>query len=121
MARTMMTRNSGRSGESLPLLDMPHSLPEQGNDVIVFNAVVDFLAIPPSDDQAHLAQATQMVRGGRLADPDHLGQRADVQFLDSQSVQDANPARIAEGTEEFRHMGGGMFIKKEICISLGHI
>ena len=58
MARTTMLCNGRRGGEILPLLDMPHSLPEQGNDVVVFDAVVDFLTVPPSDDQVHLTQAT---------------------------------------------------------------
>jgi hypothetical protein len=32
----------------LSLLDMVDSLPEQGDDMLIFNAVIDFLAIPPS-------------------------------------------------------------------------
>jgi hypothetical protein len=99
-----------RRAATLSLLYMLHPLSEQGNDVIVFDAVMDFLAVPPGYHQTHLAQAAQVVRDSRLADPYGLRQSTDVHFLLYQDRQDPHPAGIAEGAEKFCNVRSGMFI-----------
>jgi hypothetical protein len=54
-----------------------------------------------------------VVRNSGFADHNRLGQRTNIQFPNGQSVQNADPAGIAEGAEEFRHVGGSMFVKLE--------
>ena len=48
----------------LSLLDMVHSLLKQGNDMLVFDTVIHFLAVPARLDQPHLPQPAQVVRDG---------------------------------------------------------
>lgn len=48
----------------LTMLNMAHSLPKQGYDVLVFDAIVDFLSIPACLHQPHLPQTAEVMGDG---------------------------------------------------------
>lgn len=89
-------------------LDMLDTLLEEGNDVLIFHPVKDFLAIAAGPDQAHLAQPAHVVRDRRFADSDGGGQGADVELGIEEGRQDTDAAGIAEGTEELGDVGSRM-------------
>lgn len=92
-------------------LRMSHALTEEGNDAVILHPVVDFLAIPARVDQPHLTQSAQVVRNSGLADAYKSGQSTNVEVPLGQRRQEPDPAGIAEGAEELRHVGGGMFVE----------
>lgn len=48
----------------LSLLNMTHTLPKKFNNVLIVDAIEHFLAIPPGNNQTHLAKTAQMVGDG---------------------------------------------------------
>lgn len=48
----------------LSLLHMTHTLTKKFDDVLVLNAIVHFLAVPPGNHQTHLAKTAQVVGDG---------------------------------------------------------
>jgi len=63
------------------MLDVFHTFLEQTDDVVVFDAIVDFLPLPARNHQTHLPQAAQMMRDGRLADAHRVRQSSDAHLL----------------------------------------
>jgi hypothetical protein len=95
----------------LTILDVFHSLLEEGDDVLVLHPVIDFLAIATELDQAHLAQPAQVMRDGTLADTNRSRQCADVHLTDHQRRENPHPTGVTKGAEEFCHMGGGVLVE----------
>jgi len=110
--RLRIASSGWSTGKDSALLNMAHSLPKQGDDVLVFDAVVDFLAVPARLHQPHLTQTAKMMGDGRFADPDHCCQRVNVNFLRGERKKDADATGVAKGAEEFRHVRGGVFVKE---------
>jgi hypothetical protein len=92
-------------GFVLILLAMQHVIQaalEEVADVFIVQRIKDLAAFFARSHQSQLAQPTQVVGYGRLADPNDLRQRTDVELDFFQGRDDPNPARIAEGGEHFR-------------------
>jgi hypothetical protein len=72
--------SSRRPLSILAMPDVIQTQPEKGFDMVIVQAVENLPADFAAPHQPHLAQASQMVGDGRLADPDGLGQGPDVHF-----------------------------------------
>ena len=84
--------------------------------MVIVQRVVDGLAIPAEPHQLGVLQHPQLVADGGLAQPDLGGNVLDAQLLVVEGVEDLDPGRIAEHTEQVRqlvqdlivgHIGGG--------------
>jgi hypothetical protein len=93
------------------MLHVPDALLEEGDDVFIFDAVEDFLALTAGHNQPHLAQPAQMMGDSRFADADNLGKAADIHLAFDQGGEQAHAAGIAEGAKQFSHVGSGVFVK----------
>jgi len=91
--------------------DVVHTLLEEGNNVGISNAVIDFLTITARRHYTRLSQSAHVMGNGRLADSNQLGQPAHVFLPIQQSGHDPHPARIAESTKELSDVGAHVFIQ----------
>ena len=80
------TNQRNRKGiiEGLTMLHVVQAVAEQVGNVNIFQAIEDLPALFARSNQPHLAQAAQVVRQGRYAEADCLGQRADIHLAGSQ-------------------------------------
>jgi hypothetical protein len=99
---------------SLPFPDVLHALPKKGQDMLVFHLVKDFTAVFAGPDELHLAEAAQVMRDGRFADADGLGQGGNVHFAFREYRDKAHSAGIAEDAKQLCDMGGGMLVKDSV-------
>ena len=91
------------------LLHVPQALLEQADDVLVVERVVDLPPSAPRAHEAHAAQQPQLVRDGRLADPDQLGDIADAQLSAGERVENPDSRRIAQHSERVgERLNGGV-------------
>lgn len=91
-------------------MDMVHPLFQQGNDVLIFDAIKHFLAIPPGNYETHLSKTAQMMRYSRLAYAHHPGYRSNVHFMGGKSMQYFDTADVTERTKELCHQGSRAII-----------
>ena len=71
------------------LADMPQGDIEQQCDVLVVQAVIDDLPVPPAPDEVQVLEPAQLVRHGRLSHPQGRGQIARfAQVVDALGVDD---------------------------------
>jgi len=57
---------------------MSDPLLKQSNDVFILYSVIDFLPIPPGNDEAHLPESAHMMRYSRFTDAYQFSQGADI-------------------------------------------
>ena len=94
------------------MLDMIQAMSKEIGDVDV-QAVKDLSSLFVCFYEPHLAQGSHMMRNGRLAQASRFGQRAHVLLAFGQHGDDAHAAGVAERAEQFRHVGGGMFVERD--------
>jgi len=88
-----------RVKDLLAILHVLYALFEEGNDVLIFHTIIDFLALSARLDKLHLPQTAQVVRNRGFAGLDCFSQSANIQLAICQRCQNANTACIAKGTE----------------------
>jgi hypothetical protein len=69
-------------------------------DVSVVQTVEDLAPLPATSNEPQLPQAPQLMGHGRFTHAQSLGQGADAQFPLEENGDDANPAGVAQSTEE---------------------
>jgi hypothetical protein len=102
------------------MLDMVHALLKEGDDVLVLGSIINLSSLPARLNEPHLAEPSHVVGDRGFADADHLGQGAHVHLSMRQRREDPDAAGIAEGSEQFRDMGGRVFIKDIRISAHGH-
>lgn len=93
------------------MLHVLYTLFEQGDDVVVFEAIEDFLAFTTRLDEAYLSQTTQVVRNAGLTDAHSLGQGADIQLVISQYREDTYTAGVAESAKQFGYVNSRVLVQ----------
>jgi hypothetical protein len=86
----------------LAMLNMLQTTLEEFSYMIVIQAVKNLTTFLSGPHEVHLPQTTQLVRDRGFADPNNLSQGTHIQLTLSEGSNNAHPAGIAEGTEEFR-------------------
>ena len=71
----------------------------QFQNVLVVDGVVDEAPGTARTHEPHAAKEPQLMRHGRLTDPDKRCDVADAQFARRQRVEDSNACRITQNTE----------------------
>jgi hypothetical protein len=70
-----------------------------------FQRIVGHLPVTPETDQPDVTQTREVLRHGRLAQPDQCLQLDDRSLMFGEKQEDAQPLRIAHRTEQ----GAGLF------------
>jgi hypothetical protein len=78
---------------------------EDAVDLRSFQSVVGHLPVTPETDQPTVTQPGEVLRHGRLAQPDQRLQLDDRSLMFGEKQQDAQPLRIAHRTKQ----GAGLF------------
>ena len=71
----------------LAILHVLYALLEEGNDVLIFHTIIDFLALSARLDKLHLPQTAQVVRNRGFAGPDCFSQSANIQLAICQAAR----------------------------------
>ena len=101
-----------RVKDLLAILHVLYALWEEGYDVLIFQTIIDFLALSARLDKLHLPRTAQEVGNRGFADPNRFRQSVNIQLAICQRCLNAGTACIAEGAEQFYHTGGCVFVKK---------
>ena len=98
------------------MLDVGDRLVEQVRDVVVVEVVDDVTALAMSDDEAEMAQQTQLVRHGGGLHADCLGELVDAQSARTQATEDADSARRRQGLHGVGNRAGEVGVEL-VCVA----
>lgn len=79
--------------------------------MVIIKRVKDLPTGLSGTEQAHVPQASQLVRYGGFGHVEAISQRIDAHLTFNQKADNAYPAGVAEGAEELRKLNGREFGK----------
>jgi hypothetical protein len=82
------------------LLHVPQALPEERQNVLIVECVVDEPSFAPGPDDPSVPQQPKLMRNRRLGQPEQPGEVANAELAPRQHVENANPRGIAEYFED---------------------
>jgi hypothetical protein len=76
------------------------ALPEQSDDVVVIEAIEDHPTVTASANEPQTAEQSQLMRHGRLADPQQCGEVANAELSGRERRQNSDASGVAKHLED---------------------